>query len=173
MYKRILIPVDGSEISTQALRHAINLAQEQHAKLYILNVIDEYILPTGETFFDFDKFESTLKKQSQNILDKAAEIARQFSVEFEVKSSLLEPLQGRVADRIVEIAKEWTADLIVIGSHGRHGIERLLLGSVADGVIRIATIPLLLIHGQQSQNACIRSFLRIVIHPLLNEEQCK
>ncbi|MFI4956247.1 MAG: universal stress protein [Gammaproteobacteria bacterium] len=148
MFKRILVAIDGSEVSTNALQHAINLAQEQHATLCILNVIDEYMPSTGDTIIDIDKFAQALNELSQQILDNATKMARQASIEFEVKSSLLEPLQGRIADRIVEIATEWKTDLIVIGSHGRHGFQRLLLGSVADTVIRITTIPVLLIHGQ-------------------------
>jgi nucleotide-binding universal stress UspA family protein len=152
MYKRILAPIDGSDISLQAVRHAINLAKEQQAKLCILNVIEEYMPSTGDSYIDIEKFEIALNNYSQDILKNAENLARESSVDVELKSCFLEPLQGRVPDKIIEVATTWAADLIVIGSHGRHGVQRLLLGSVADAVIHITTIPLLLIHGESNNS---------------------
>jgi nucleotide-binding universal stress UspA family protein len=64
-----------------------------------------------------------------------------------VETELLETAGQRVADRIVEAAKRWEADLIVMGTHGRHGIQHLVLGSVAEAVIRSAPVPVLLVRG--------------------------
>lgn len=129
------------------LDSAINLAKELHAKLEILHIVDEDYIASGETYFDYDKYDAVLRKHGQKILANAREIAQKSQIEFENKLIELEPTQGRVAEKIIDEAKLWSADLIVIGSHGRRGFNRLLMGSVAESVIRISTIPVLIIRG--------------------------
>ena len=147
-YKNILVAVDGSEISKQALYEAIDLAKDQKAKLRIIHVVDEYIVDYSGIGIDYDKYEASMKEYGEKILKDMEEIARQSNTDFESKLVELKTNQGRVEQKIIEQAKNWPADLIVIGTHGRRGLSHLFLGSVAEGVVRIASMPVLLIRGK-------------------------
>lgn len=148
-YKRIIVAVDGSETSKQALKEAIKLAKEQQAKLRILHVVDEnFIYYGGEAYVDHDTLESSIRKEGQKILEKVEAKIRNSNIKFESRLVEIKPFQGRIAEKIIDEAKAWPADLLVIGTHGRRGFSHLLLGSVAEGVIRIATMPVLLIRGK-------------------------
>ena len=88
-----------------------------------------------------------MREAGQKVLATCAATARQAGIEVDTKFVILEVLTQRICDAINEEAKRWPADLIVIGTHGRHGFNHLLLGSVAEGVIRLATKPVLVIRG--------------------------
>lgn len=151
MYNHILVPLDGSPTSIEALNHAIALAKSQNANLILFNVIEDYSDQVGETYFDFDQFQAELKNQSQSTLEEGQKLAKAAGLNPQLRSAVLKPYKDRIADRILEEAKASDADLIVIGSHGRHGIQRLLIGSVAEGVIRSAHLPVLIIHAQDQE----------------------
>ena len=147
MFKRILVPVDGSSTSDQALQEAITLAKEQGAQVRIIHVVDEVNINL-ETEFATDEFYEAMRKSGNRILEKSKEAARAGGISAE--SELLErvPFGSRISDMIVEESKRWNADLVIIGTHGRRGVNHLLLGSVAEKVVRIATTPIMLIRGQ-------------------------
>ena len=149
MYKRILVAVDGSKTSQLALRQGIQLAKEQQAQLRIVHVVDELTLNV-ESRYQLEDFWNAIRKAGEHILEKAR--ARAVKAGIEPETKLLEiqtmgRLVRRVADFIVKEAERWPADVIVIGTHGRRGLSHLLLGSVAEGVIRISAVPVLLIRG--------------------------
>lgn len=150
MYKHILVAVDGSDISIQALHEAIKLAKEQQANLRLLYVADEDYVDYAGIGFDYDKYEAAMRKYGEKILKKAEDVVGQSNIEFDSRLIELKPFQGRVEEKIIQEAKTWPADLIVIGTHGRRGFSHFLLGSVAEGVVRIAPIPVLLIRGKQA-----------------------
>jgi nucleotide-binding universal stress UspA family protein len=147
MYHRIVVAVDGSSTSRRALHEAIKLAAEGHARLLLLHVLDEstiyrYPIPVG------DALRSVLdawRQGAQKVLDEALEMARHSGAE--VETELVESAEREVPDVIVDKAKRWQADLIVMGTHGRQGFAHLFLGSVAEGVVRIAPVPVLLTRG--------------------------
>jgi nucleotide-binding universal stress UspA family protein len=146
MYQRILVAVDGSEVGTRALRSALTLAKEQQARLRVAHVVDEpvqYALDTS--MVKVEELDEALCAAGQKVLEAAAAEARSAGIEPE--DVLLQAPSTELAHEIVREAERWKADLIVAGTHGRHGIKRLLLGSVAEGVARRSTIPLLLIHA--------------------------
>jgi nucleotide-binding universal stress UspA family protein len=148
MYKHILVAVDGSDTSNLALQEAIKLAKEQQAALRLIHVVDEtpaYMLV--ETPYSVADYQKAMRDAGQKVLATCAATTRQAGVEVDTKFALLEVLAQRICDAINEEAKRWPADLIVIGTHGRHGFNHLLLGSVAEGVIRLATKPVLVIRG--------------------------
>lgn len=149
MYDRILVALDGSETSEHALRHAIRLAGEQRAKLRLLHVVDELGVNLGQTPTP-DAFWIAARRAGDRILEQAN--ARVAMAGLEAEPKLIEmrsfgAIVRRVADLIVEDAQGWPADLIVVGTHGRRGLNKILLGSVAEGVIRLASVPVLLIRG--------------------------
>ena len=149
MYRRILVAVDGSGTSQLALAQGIELAKEPQARLRLIHVVDETGSEhrAGATPNDFWR---AARKAGERVLEEAKARAQKAGVEPETK--LLEirtlgALVRRVASSIVAEAERWEADLIVIGTHGRRGLSKLVLGSTADGVVRTAGRPVLLIPG--------------------------
>jgi nucleotide-binding universal stress UspA family protein len=149
MYKHILVPVDGSDTSNLALQEAMKLAKEQQAALRLVHVVDETpAYMTMDTPYSVADYQKAMREVGQKVLATCAAMARQARVEVDTKFIILEVLAQRICDAINnEEAKRWPADLIVIGTHGRHGFNHLLLGSVAEGVIRLAAKPVLVIRG--------------------------
>jgi nucleotide-binding universal stress UspA family protein len=145
-YKRILVPVDGSPTSAKGLKEAIKLARESRAKLLLLYVVEEYAAFTApELGANAGPLLDALKAAGRKALARVERSARAAGARPE--TVLLEDFGGRVADAIVRQAKRWRADLIVMGTHGRRGVKRVLLGSDADLVVRYSLVPVLLIPG--------------------------
>jgi nucleotide-binding universal stress UspA family protein len=151
MYKHILVAVDGSDTSNLALQEAIKLAKEQQATLRLVHVVDEtpvyMTMVTMDAPFSAADFQKAMREAGQKMLATCAATARKSGIEADTKFAVLEVLTQRICDAINDEAKRWPADLIVIGTHGRHGFNHLLLGSVAEGVIRLAAKPVLVIRG--------------------------
>jgi len=145
MYQRIMVPVDGSETSRKALQEAIKLAQLFHARLKLVHVVENARVFDAEGMVDYAALREVATKGGELILSRAKEMAEQAGVAAE--TALLESGGDRNENVIVSDARQWLAELIVIGTHGRSGISRLLFGSVAEGVVRGATMPVLLIRG--------------------------
>jgi nucleotide-binding universal stress UspA family protein len=144
MYKRICVAVDSSSCAQQALHEALNLAKDQEAEVRLVHVLDYAALfRYPSPGFDFTPLLEAWRASGEQILEQAAAEARQQGIE--AQTSLLDSGDRRIAEVIVDQAKAWPADLIVMGTHGRHGFEHLLLGSVAEGVVRLASVPVLLI----------------------------
>ena len=145
MYQHILIPVDGSPTSDRALQEAIAFARQQNAQLQLLHVIEEIHFVDIESSINYAELQESMKNSGAKILAQAQTAVQQAGLTAETK--LLEAGGKRVASVIVAAAKRWPADLIVIGTHGRSGFSRLFFGSIAEGVVRTAQVPVLLIRG--------------------------
>ncbi|BCK88104.1 putative universal stress protein [Sideroxyarcus emersonii] len=147
MYQRILIPVDGSETSECALQEAIKLAHRE-ARLRLVYVLEEiYLLDAeGYAYIDFTSLQAAMRNTGERTLALALEQVKQAGLSAE--TALLEAKGERIASVIESEARHWPADLIVIGTHGRSGLNRLLLGSVAEGLVRVATVPVLLVRAE-------------------------
>ncbi len=146
MYKRILVPVDGSRTSTLGLQEAVRLAKSGGAKLRLIHVVDESVAMQDLAYtFGTEDMLGILKKGGQQSLKRAQDLVKKHGVQAE--SALVESFAGRVADVIVSEAKKWRADLIVMGTHGRRGFSHMVLGSDAELVIRYAPAPVLLVRG--------------------------
>lgn len=146
MYKRILVPINGSSTSERALQEAIKLAQGK-AQLRLVYVLEE-ILPLAAEGFDYSNsaaLQETARKAAEDTLAQAADKVRKSGATAE--TALIDELGQGVVDAINNEAQKWSAGLIVIGTHGRTGLTRLLLGSVAEGVVREASMPVLLIRA--------------------------
>lgn len=154
MYQRILVPIDGSHTSECALGEAIKLAQLHQAQLKLLHVLEDMEDMEDIRYFDAENYMNytelvkSVRKSVEKMLEKATEQVRQAGIEVEEK--LLEAKGRRVSSVIVEEATQWSAELIIIGTHGRTGFNRLLLGSIAEGVLRTAHVPILLIRCEQN-----------------------
>ena len=148
MYKQILVPVDGSDTSNLALEEAIKLAKNQQAALRLIHVVDETtVYMMVETPYPIADYLKVMHEAGQKVLSTCAAKAQEAGIKADTKLVIIESLTQRICDAINEEAKHWSADLIVIGTHGRRGFNHLLLGSVAEGVIRLATKPVLIFRG--------------------------
>jgi nucleotide-binding universal stress UspA family protein len=140
VYKKILIPTDGSELSRIALEEALILAAEQRAEVHVIHVFEPLRHMARQGMAELPRF---VRDEEEHALEHAAQRARALGVRATTAS--LDAAGRRPADVIVAEASATGADLIAIGTHGRRGMERMLLGSVAEGVARSATVPVLLI----------------------------
>jgi nucleotide-binding universal stress UspA family protein len=147
-YGRILVAVDGSAASNKGLREAIRLAKAGRAKLFIVHVVDEF-----QAFAAMDGMAVApgvdlvpwLREGGKRVLAKAQAAASKQGVKG--KGVLREMVGGPAADKIVREARKVRADLIVLGTHGRRGMRRLVLGSDAEQVVRTASVPVLLVRA--------------------------
>jgi nucleotide-binding universal stress UspA family protein len=148
-YKRILVPVDGSPTSGLGLREAIDFAKAQKARLQLVHVIDVHnsLMAGAQGGGYMEDLVQALQQRGRRILGKAAELARKAGLACD--TVLLETLTGPAAEPIIRQAKKSRADLIVMGTHGRRGLRRLVMGSDAEQVVRNAPVPVLLVRGKR------------------------
>ena len=157
MYGKILVPVDGSATSALGLNEAVKIAKAQGSQLRLVHIVNEYILDCTYSagIYAISLIES-LRKKGQIVLDLAEATALRQGLKPECV--LLESIGGRAADLILAQAKEWPADLIVMGTHGRRGLVRIALGSDAETVVHGATVPVLVVrskpHAQSETPEC-------------------
>jgi nucleotide-binding universal stress UspA family protein len=150
IYKRILVAIDGSATGQRGLKEAIDIAAETGARLRIIHVVGESILAYADAGMSARAVISQFVEAGNTILKMALEAAKQRGVAAE--TALHEDLRARVSEIIVQDAKAWNAELIVLGTHGRRGLRRAALGSDAEAVVRNAPAPVLLIRYDASKN---------------------
>jgi len=153
MYKRIMVAVDESFMTNQVTQAAIELARSNQAQMAICHAIDETLLAQREVAMmlpnSVGKTEARLRLGAQGFLGRLLETARAAGIEAEIR--LIESEEKHVSDMLIEAAGEWQADLLVVGSHGRRGIERFFVGSVAERLVRKAQTSLLLVRGEEPE----------------------
>lgn len=145
MYQKILVPVDGSATSEHALQEAIKLAKLHQAQLELVHVFEDILYWVDESYINYAELQETIRTSSEKTLNQALALVQQAGLIAETK--LLEAKSERIANVILTEAERWQAELIVIGTHGRTGFSRMVLGSVAEGVVRSAPMPVLLVRG--------------------------
>ena len=144
--QRILYATDYSKASDRALEEAINLAKQNEAELLVVHVLEPIPYAAGEEFGGAElylKLEDATKREAQTSMDKL--IRRLQRSKVKAKSLLL---RGSAHDQIVKAAKSKRADMIVIGTHGRTGLSKLSMGSVAAKVVSAATCPVVTVRGK-------------------------
>ncbi|MBS0287424.1 MAG: universal stress protein [Proteobacteria bacterium] len=148
IYKNILVAVDESTTSKLAIKEAKKFAKAS-SKVFL-----RFLHVGNEFFIDWDG-KAIYPKDTQEVFENA-QLALLQNIEIELhqeqisnfETRLLEATpHARLPEQIVSEAKSWPADLIIIGTHGRQGFHHFMLGSVAEGVIRIAPMPVLLVRG--------------------------
>lgn len=147
MYQHVLVAVDDSNTSNRALDEAIRLAKNQRAMLRIVFVVDETAIFSDAQLSDPTEIEKEWIRIGNEILGKAQSTACKEGVNAETKLLETRNVGDRIADAIVTEASDWPADLLVAGTHGRSGLTHLLLGSVAEGLVRKTQVPILLIRA--------------------------
>lgn len=145
MFKRILVAVDASDTSGLALETALGLAAEANAALRIVHAVDVSNVNLGAEYLDYPQVSESLVKNGHDILETAQAKAAAAGCEADTGLVVIDSLGQRLPEAIASDADAWAADLIVIGTHGRRGLSRLFLGSIAEGVVRVASQPVLLV----------------------------
>jgi len=148
MYNRILVPVDGSATSNLGLAEAIKLAKLTGARLLLLHAVDiAAISLTPEAATAAPGLFDAMRDAGEQVVSKAKATVE--SAGLTAETILVDTLSGRVSDLVVDHAQKWRADLIVIGTHGRRGVSRLLIGSDAEQIVRAAPVPVLLVRAPE------------------------
>lgn len=152
MYKRILVPVDGSPTSNRALTAALQMARDADGQVRLIHIVDELAFFTG--LDAYSGYSAELLRIAQDmgnkILEDGMERARAAGVAAD--NLLFEKYGESLGETVASEAMRWNADLIVVGTHGRRGVGRLLLGSGAEQVIRLAPTPVLVVRSADSDD---------------------
>ncbi len=139
MYDRVLLPTDGSAGMERVIDHAAELARVHEATLHALYVADTASLADLPMESSWDGVTTALEREGETALDAVERRVQ----DLDVRTSIV---QGSPSRDIVEFAEDEECDLIVMGTHGRAGVDRWILGSVAERVVRKSTIPVLTVH---------------------------
>ena len=150
MYQRILVPVDGSSTSSHGLGEAIRLARLTQGRLRLIHVIDELSFALAMDAYSGQRGDwlHELRAAGTRLLEEG--VARAASEGVEADSVLRDTFRSAVPDRVTQEAASWPADLIVLGTHGRRGLGRMVMGSSAELILRHASIPVLLVRAPEA-----------------------
>lgn len=148
MYKRILCPIDGSPPSTRGMQEAMRLARESGAVLRFIHVVSLQLgIPDISEGVILDDMGDVMRKEGAKLLQKAVNAA--YALGVSVDSEMLETYGGHVGEAIIAAAEKWQADLIIMGTHGYHGLNHLFMGSEAEHIVRYSPVPVLLTRSSQ------------------------
>lgn len=143
MYKKILLPTDGSEYANKAAEHALWIAKASGAEIIALSVTDTSSLiglPLDDVIV---RIKEMLQEEAAKSLDNVAEVMKKDDKELKIT---LKTEEGSPVDVVLKTIKDEGIDLVVVGTSGKHGLDRFLLGSVAENVVRSAICPVLVVH---------------------------
>jgi nucleotide-binding universal stress UspA family protein len=145
MFKSILIPVDGSPCSDKALTEGAELAKTLGANVVVLYIMQNPVVlyGAGDAVAYQDELYDGLRKQAEAVLEKAKKIVRQ-----NVSNVQTLLFEGTHPTDVI-LSEHLNHDLVVMGTHGRKGMGRWLMGSVAEGVLRRAQKPCLIVHSNE------------------------
>jgi len=138
--KNILIPIDGSDYSMRAAEYGISIAKMLDAQIMVVYIMDQIVLDQISKVTDREDVERDLKKDGQQYINYVLSVAQKEGVK---AASLL--VKGRPFEQIVHLAKGLSMDLIVMGTYGLRGAERILIGSVAEKVIEYSPCPVIVV----------------------------
>ena len=152
MYKRIVVPVDGSETAQKALVTALQMARESSGCVHLVHVVegltpmaaDPYGAYSGEVI-------EVMRQSGRKILDDALALARAEGVQADTQ--LFDNFGERLAEVVADSATRFNADLMVVGTHGRRGLGRVLMGSGAEQIIRLSPVPVLVLRSIRTKEA--------------------
>jgi nucleotide-binding universal stress UspA family protein len=141
--RRILCPVDFSACSASAYRHALSLARHYRATLFVLHIVELWRYPSADFAASADSFEEFCRVLSEKSSERLQDFVKRYPIE-EIKPECVVQ-RGDASDSILSFATAQHADMIVMGTHGRRGVDRLMLGSVTERVMRKASCPALVV----------------------------
>ncbi|MFL9965680.1 universal stress protein [Paraburkholderia sediminicola] len=153
MYKRILVAIDGSETAEHAFDSALQLARDNEAQLQPLYVVANPLMAYDAYGYDPTILRDACVEEGKRLMADALARMRHENVAGVPRIVDVAPVGEDISERIRTSANEFNADLLVLGTHGRRGFKRLFLGSVAERVVRSASLPVLLVPSRQAQSA--------------------
>jgi len=154
MYSRILVPIDGSDASNVGLREAIKLAGALHACLRLINVVDAAAVLSSEAgAASYDTFIDASRRLGADLLHASEAIVSHAGLD--VDTALVEAHGASVGECVANKAREYHADLIVCGTHGRRGMRRLLMGSDAEYIVRNSPVPVVLVRARDGMREMV------------------
>lgn len=154
MYQKILVPIDGSPCSNQGLHEATQLAKLTGGQMRLIHLVDDQSLAMGMDTYGggmAQEIFASLRDNGEKLLESARKQAMDQGIPVDVL--LKESFGGRLADWVIEQADLWAAEVIVLGTHGRRGAQRLFLGSDAEQIVRLAKVPVLLVRYEEPGNS--------------------
>jgi nucleotide-binding universal stress UspA family protein len=146
MYKKILLPTDGSEYANKAAEHAIWIAHASGAEILVLNVIETSSLVGLPAEDLIVRIKEMLKEEGRIALQNIFEMAQKEKADDGDLKVTLKTKEGSPGDIILKTIDEEGIDLVVMGTSGKHGLDRFLLGSVTEKVVRSSKCPVLAVH---------------------------
>jgi nucleotide-binding universal stress UspA family protein len=151
MYQRILVPLDGSATAQRGLEEATRLAKLTQGRLRVIHVIDElsFALAMDAYAGHAGDWLSVLRQDGERVLAEAKAVVEAAGVEAD--TVLYDRRNGQVHELVTAEAANWPADLIVLGTHGRRGVGRVVMGSSAEHILRHAPVPVLLVRAPESE----------------------
>lgn len=147
MFKEILLPTDGSDHADEAVNCAVALAKKFGARLHVIHVIETPRLQDYGAFFALPNILEELRKSGEAILKETSKYIRE-SGHQEIATDMPE---GYPADEILEYSKQNKIDLIVMGTHGRRGFNRVVLGSISEEIVRRSPVPVLTVRMSEDK----------------------
>ncbi|HIH44306.1 MAG TPA: universal stress protein [Candidatus Methanoperedenaceae archaeon] len=142
MIKKVMVATDGSEYTKKAVKYGIEIAKLSDSKLYAIYVVDTAAFASIPMDSAWESMYGLLKQEGDDATKQVADAAADSGIEVE---RLV--VEGHPADEIVNAAEDNSVDMIVMGTLGKSGLERFLLGSVAEKVMRISKIPVMVVRG--------------------------
>ena len=143
MYNKILLPTDGSKHAEKAAEHAIWIASQSGAEIIVLDVIETSSLVGLPAEDLIVRIKEMLKEEAKRSLERISEMIKEDEPEIKIT---LTSKEGSPADVVLKTIEEKDIDLVVMGTSGKHGLDRFLLGSVTEKVVRSAKCPVLTVH---------------------------
>lgn len=143
VFKKILIPIDGSITANKALNYALHLAHEAQASVRLLHVVDELSLLSRYEYPG--EWVQQARQAGHQILQDGLDAAKKLGVTAD--SLMVDQVGQRLGHSVADAAGDWGADLVVVGSHGRRGIGRVLMGSGSEQILHNSPVPVLLVRG--------------------------
>lgn len=152
MYRRILVAVDGSDTSNKALAAAIDMASHSGGRsvVKLVHVLDEMAYFVGLDPYQGRTYSAVhvMRQAGEKILADGLAICSSAGISAETE--LIDELGAHLAEAVAARAKQWDASLVVVGTHGRKGAKRMLMGSGAEQIIRLSTCPVLVVRCAQA-----------------------
>jgi nucleotide-binding universal stress UspA family protein len=146
LFENIVVATDGSDYSAKAVQYAIELARILEARLFAIYVVDTGAFATIPMDIVWENMYELLKKEGDEATDQVDEMAKKAGVDIECIT-----VEGHPAQEIIIYSEKVSADLIVMGTLGKSGLDRFLLGSVADKVSKTSKVPVLIVRGEKSE----------------------
>jgi nucleotide-binding universal stress UspA family protein len=147
MYRKILVAVDGGDSSKAALAEALRIANFTHAHVHAVYVVHQWGLAPYSGYYDPEALGKVLREDGRSALDEARNAMTGLDVSGKVEIDETQGASDTIAQCLMRCVQRQGADLVAMGTHGRHGLGRMVLGSVAEGFVRVSTCPVLIVRG--------------------------